>query len=885
MPTARDLLAAFTVLVLLGSVPSLGEDPSAPPDRSAARSEQRPTPLGQRLRRWTPIEAEEWLTPEPAYRWTLEQIAAGVADNRVMRLHYWLKQRLAPFDRPIPENWRHQAWLRQLASPASPAASAGDAAAFPLTGRWIGVGPTLIPGRVTGLSRVAGREGWLLAAMADGGAWLTRDNGGHWEPLTDREATQASGAVAADPRNPRRLYWATGEGNGAVDNYGGIGVLRSTDGGLTWTASDRFSASFRCLEVDPADSERLWACGAAGIYRSDDGGASWTQVGGGLPTDAGGTDLAFRPNQPSVIFASIWGRGLWRSEDSGGSWVQVEGGLPTDLGRNVLDICRADPQIMVVAPGTNGGGLYRSTDGGVTWSQVSQAPAHCGGQCWYDNTVAIAPDDCSTIYLGGVGFHISRDSGASWTQTSAPIHVDHHALLTGPDGEVVVGNDGGVYRSTDWGETFTNISLGLPTTQYYGACSSDVEAGMLMGGTQDRGSHRRRDADGWAIVLGGDGGMCAIAGSRLMGEYQNTALRRSLDTGASWQNAESGIKPDDPRAWVGIIEKDPSDASTLYVGTHRVYRTVDFHDTPWDDILGPIYYGRMVSALAVSPADRNVLWVGYEFGGLFRTTGALAPNPAFDNVKQNLPNRNIRRVVPDGTDPAKAWIVLGGYGYPKIMLTTDGGTTYTDVTGDLPDVPVNDLVADPGDTAILFAATDLGIYRSLDGGANWTGFSDGLPLAAVTDLFEHVADGRLIASTHGRSMFYLQAASTVAVAVPDGAAGGGHAMRAARTADGDLWLDYDTETCTAARYNLFHGPLNQVAEGPYDGAICGLSRGGQSVVPMPGTPGQSLFFQIAAATTDGIEGPHGHRSDGTPRPHSGVGFCSVTAHEDAAACP
>ena len=884
MSRCRFLLFTAVLLISPIAAPVRAQDAQAPPDRSGARTEQRPTPLGERLRRWTPIEAEEWLTPEPAYRWTLEQIAAGVADNRVMRLHYWLKQRLAPFDRPIPRNWRREARLRQIAPPAAPSAG-NDAATFPTTGRWVSVGPSSIPGRVTGLSRVAGREGWILAGMADGGAWLTRNNGSSWEPLTEREATQASGAVAADPRDPRRLYWATGEGNGALDNYGGIGVLRSSDGGLTWAASDRFSSSFRCLEVDPADPDRLWACGAAGIYRSDDGGTSWSQVGGGLPTDAGGTDLAFRPTDPSVIFASIWDRGLWRSDDGGTTWVQVEGGLPTGLGRNVVDICRSDPQQMVVAAATDGGDLYRSTDGGTSWNQVSQAPNHCGGQCWYDNTVAIAPDDCSTIYLGGVGFHITRDAGASWSGTSSSIHVDHHALLTGPGGEVIVGDDGGVYRSTDWGATFSNISLGLPTTQYYGACSSDVEAGMLMGGTQDRGTHRRRDSDGWKPVLGGDGGMCAIAAERLMGEYQNTALRRSLDTGANWQNAEAGIKADDPRAWVGIIEKDPGDASTLYVGTNRVYRTVDFHDTPWDDILGPIYFGRMVSALAVSPADRNVLWVGYEFGGLYRTTGALDPNPAFDNVKQDLPNRNIRRVVPDDSDPARAWIVLGGYGYPKLMLTTDGGASYTDVTGDLPDVPVNDLVVDPGDQAILFAATDLGIYRSIDAGATWSGFSDGLPLAAVTDLFRHVADGRLIASTHGRSMYYLQAASTVAVTVPDGAEAGGRALRAARTSAGDLWLDYDTETCTAARYHLFYGQLEQVAGDNYEGAFCDLSRGGQSVVPMPGAAGQSLFFQLAAATTDGAEGPHGFRSDGSPRPHSGVGLCGVVSHETTASCP
>ena len=848
-----------------------------------------PTAKGLLYKRLTRIDPLEWNSPDPAYRWALRQIDAGVADARVMRLYHWLKPRLAPYDRPIPEGWRQAALERQLQGPRESAGADGpgnDAATLPATGRWVPVGPTTIPGRVTGLSRVAGREGWLLAGMADGGAWLTKDHGQNWEALTEREATHASGAVAVDPSDPDTLYWATGEGNGAADNYGGIGVLRSHDGGRTWTASERFSSTFRCLKVDPADHQRLWACGGSGIYRSDDGGANWVQVEGGLPTDAGGTDLIFRPGDPSVIFAGIWGRGVWKSSDGGGAWSQVEGGLPADLGRNVLAACEADPDVMVVASGVNSGDVWRSTDGGSNWAVTAGDPNHCGGQCWYDNAVAIAPDDCQTIYADGVGFHVSRDGGVSWGGTGSSIHVDHHAILAGAGGEVIVGDDGGVYRSTDWGASFSNISTGLFTTQYYGACGSDVTDGELMGGTQDRGSHQLRPGEEWRIVLGGDGGMCAIGGQRLLGEYQNTNLRRSIDGGNSFQDANAGIKVDDPKSWVGIIEKDPSDPRTLYVGTNRVYRTTDFHDSIWDDILGPVYFGRMVTSLAVSPADRNVLWVGYELGGLYRTTEALAPGfPKFDDVKGSLPNRNVRRVVPDRTDPTTAWIVLSGYGYPKLMFTADAGTNYSDVTGDMPDVPVNDLVVDPGDTQVLFAATDLGIYRSADGGAHWTGFSDGLPLAAVTDLFVHPADQTLIASTHGRSMFRLQEVSPDAVAVPDGATVPGEELIAKRTEGGDLWLRYDTLTCTAARYNLFYGALADVAAGPYEGAECGLSRGGEDEVTMPGAAGENLFFAVAGASESGVEGPHGYRSDGSARPHSGEGFCGIALHQEAASCP
>ncbi|UCF67700.1 MAG: hypothetical protein JSV80_18410 [Acidobacteriota bacterium] len=901
---ARSLGAAVTLIAVLvaGSAAWCFADPPEDPDDhqtppSAIVSDfepglpgmlgQEPTPKGRLYRSLTLIEPLEWQTPDPTYRWTLQQIAAGLADARVMRLHYWLKQRLSPFERPIPEGWREAALARLRAPrPTAPDTDGGlDQAQLPAFGRWMPFGPTTIPGRVTGLAWVPHRPGWILAAMADGGLWLTKDNGASWDPLTEREATQASGAVATDPRDPDVFYWATGEGNGAIDNYGGIGVLRTADAGRTWHASNEFSNSFRCLRADPEFPLRLWACGDAGLYRSDDGAASFYQVEGGLPTDAGGTALVFRPGAPQTMFAGLWNRGVWKSIDAGTSWTQVEGGLPPDLGRNDVAVCDANPDVMVVASGLNGGDLWKSLDGGQSWSELTGAPDHCGGQCWYDNVVAIAPDDCDTVYSNGVGFHVSRDGGQSWGGTSSSIHVDHHAILTGLGGEVIVGDDGGVYRSTDYGHTFSNSSSGLPSTQYYGACGHDTDPGWVAGGTQDRGTHRRRDSDGWRLVLGGDGGMCALAGDKMLGEYQVTNLQRSLNGGDGFESANSGIRPEDPKAWVGIIEKDPGDGDTLYVGTSRIYRTTDFHDTPWVEIFPPLFYGRLVSALAVSPLDRNVLWAGFEVGGLYRTSNALAARPSFDDIRGGLPLRTVRRIVPHPNDVNAAWIIHAGYGYPKIYYTSDGGTSFADVSGDIPDVPINDLVVDAGDTDVLIAATDLGIFRSTDGGTTWHGFSDGLPAVAVVELFRHPADGSLIAGTHGRSMFRFRAASDEPVAVPDGQFVGGRSLVAERTSADELWIRFDTEACTAERYHLFFGELTQAAEGPYADAVCDLDRGGEQVLPMLGEPSQSLFFVVAGATGAGNEGPHGYRSDGTVRPHQASGLCGIVTQQTVVSCP
>ncbi|MFN7966582.1 MAG: hypothetical protein U0V87_12930 [Acidobacteriota bacterium] len=888
----RTSLALVAVCLGVGARPSWSQTTSNPAtsDQDVQQADgqfPKPTPQGLEFKRLTPIDPAEWHVPDAHFRWLLSRIDQGIADKRVMRQYYWARQRLIPFTSTIPFEWREPAWDRVSRSPA-PATRSNDAATISSIGRWINVGPTTIPGRVTGLARPANRPNELLAGMADGGVWRSRDNGQTWEPLSDREATLASGALAADTQDSETFYWGTGEGNGAIDNYGGIGVLRTSDGGRTWLRSSAFSGSFRGVTVNPHDRTEIWAAGDR-LFRSNDSGATFARVNGGTPEN-GAVTVIVHPADPSKILASFWGPGLYKSGDGGTTWTPMGNGLPQGTGRTEVAICAADPNVVYVYGEVGAGDMWKSIDGGTTWTTLFTSGFDpCGGQCWYDMSLKVAPDDCNTVYIGGVDAFVSRNGGSSWTSVGAAgsyVHVDHHTMLVGPGGEVVMGSDGGVFRSTNWGQTFQNIGLGLPTTQYYGSCGSDVEAGYLFGGTQDNGSHRRRDSDGWAWVLGGDGGMCAVGGNKVIGEYQNTNLQRSLDSGSSWQDANGGIDSHDPRSWVGIIEKDPLNANTLYVGTNKVYRTLDFKNTAWKQILGPVYFSRQVTALAVSPADRNVLWVGFDFGGLYRTSQATSTGTvAFQNVKRDLPNRGIRRVQPHPTDPNSAWIVLGGYGNPKLMFTSDAGGSYVDKTGDLPDVPVNDLVIDPGDSNVLLAATDLGVLRSDDGGAHWFGFSDGLPATAVIEMFRHPADGTIIAGTHGRSMYRFRPSASTAVAVPDGGTFAGDMMRAQRTADGRLWLAWDTTRCTAQTYNLFFGELGQVASGTYSGATCGLPRSGVSVIDMPGAAETSIFFLIAGATTGGVEGPHSVDSNGVTTANNGIGFCGITTHVAAASCP
>ncbi len=277
-------------------------------------------------------------------------------------------------------------------------------------------------------------------------------------------------------------------------------------------------------------------------------------------------------------------------------------------------------------------------------------------------------------------------------------------------------------------------------------------------------------------------------------------------------------------------------------------------------------------------------------GVVLMLSASIALRPYFDPAAQVVAGQTLacsvaRTIAPHPSDANGAWIVVGGFGYPKSYRTADAGTTYTDVTGDFPDEPINALLVDPGDTNVLLAATDVGVLRSTDGGAHWLGFSDGLPLAAVVDVFRHPASGDLVAVTHGRSFYRFRPAATGAVAVPDGKLVPGEEMLAQRTANGALWLRWDTAACTASDYGLFYGPLGDVASGIYADAVCGLGRTGEAVISMPGSAGGSFYFRIAAVSAGGTEGPHGYTSNGTPTPANGVGRCGITAHLDAVTCP
>lgn len=933
--------------------PRAGTDGAAAPGDDVEGGPRTP---GERFRAITPITASELNAVDPTFRALARKIAAGEADKRDMRAFEWLRWRIEPYDEAVDlsvgrdealarlrDKVRSRAAAQAFRARAaeSPLASPGEAldgsfgATFggatdastestvvsmgvSATGTWTAIGPTNIPGRTTGLAQPAGQPATLYASTAAGGLWRTTDSGATWTPLTDFEASLSGGAVLLDPNDANTIWFATGEGNFTSTSsgvfgtpmYPGAGVLKSTNGGMTWTISNDFSPNgIRRLALHPSDSTRLYAAGQSGCYLSTDAGATFTLITtGGIPSNGPASDVVVDPNDASRVFCAFYSDGIYRTEDGGTSWTVLDDGISTSPGRVALAIAPSDSNIMLAGIAENSGDLFVSTDAGDSWSRANGGVplGYCGGQCVWDNAVGFDATNANVMYAGGISTYRSQDGGATWDtipNVGSGVHVDQHFVLSPTANEVFLANDGGIYRSTDQGESFTQWAGGMDTSQYYAICRHSTDDDWAMGGTQDNGTHRRLNL-GWQQVLGGDGGMCMTGppGSDVViGEFQGHAMRRSSNGGNSWGDAEDGIGDSEPRPWIGVMAPDPSDRNNMWTTTNDIYRSLDAKATAWvrvgDNVrCDPAAGCLSASSISVAPSDSNTVWIAFRAqgaippftpgtpGGVLRTNNALDATPTWTDVTgATFPLRSIRQIRVHPDTPTTAYVVFTGTGTERIRKTIDDGATWTDVTGDHPAIPINDLMIDADNPGTLLSATDLGVYRSDDDGTTWYGFSDGLPRSPAMFFTYNRSSGKLRVGTHGRSMWdFVPSATSGPVAVPDGEVIPGDPMRADRLSSTEVRVTWDVATCTGTDTNLFHGDLTDVSTLSYNGQVCDLGTTGTADVTLPAG---DVFFVVSSEDAGGTEGPHGFDGTGTVRGANGVGFCGVTAQDTNATCP
>lgn len=668
--------------------------------------------------------------------------------------------------------------------------------------QWEPAGPYNIGGRITDIAIHPSQPNTIYLGAASGGILKSIDGGIHWLNVFASAPVISIGALAIDPANPQMLWAGTGEANSSSFSFIGNGIYKSIDGGDSWVHKGlEQTAYFGRIVVDYSNSNRVFAAATGtlftpnterGIFRTTDGGDTWERVLF-VSDSTSGIDLVQHPSNPDILYAAMWERmrgllyrrshgptsGIYKSTDGGDTWNPVNAGLPADgnMGRIGLAIAKNNPDRLYAFVDVNDFGtptakVFRSDNGALTWEPTNDG-ALAGMNSnfgWYFGQVRVDPLNDNRIYVLGVDMFRSDDGGNSYTQIAGyynidQIYVDHHAQYTDPaSGKIWHGCDGGLYTSDDQGNSWTKIN-NLPLTQFYAIEVDHQLPQRIYGGTQDNNTvcTRTGAVDDWDRILGGDGFYVKVDPTNsnvIFAEYQWGNLHKSTDGGYNFYyiaNYWSG----DRTNWSSPLAMSPDNTQTLYFGTYRVWKTINGGNS-WTAVSGDLTRGlagsgfSTLTTLAVSPLSSARVMAGSDDG---RVHLSLDNGNTWIDITAGLPNRWITRVAFDAFDPNTVYATVSGFRWdephPYVFRSVDLGQNWEPVQGNLPELPVNVIVSDPGKEGRLIVGTDAGIFYSENRGEAWMSLQEGMPQVPVTDLKIHHPTRTLVAGTYGCSAWRL----------------------------------------------------------------------------------------------------------------------------------
>ncbi len=669
---------------------------------------------------------------------------------------------------------------------------------------WEFAGPLNIGGRITDIEIPVDNADTYYVGAASGGIFKTTDAGANWQPIFDAMEMLSIGDMEISKTDPDIIWVGTGEPNAGGGSlvYDGDGIYKSEDAGATWQSkglSDIGSVGKVVIDPNNEDIILVAAMGPLfrndtnrGVYRSQDGGDTWDQVLF-VSDSTGAIDMAIHPTNGDIIYAAMWERtrrpeatsfggatsGLYRTTDGGDTWTEMTSGLPSaanEKGRISIDISQSNPDVLYARYANAAGsiqGVFRSQDGGDTWQEQNSSQLTNIGFHWWFRGIFVDPTDENTIYNVDFVVEKSTDGGATWGTAFPNVHVDQHALAfnAAAGGEVLLGNDGGLYYSNDDGATSTK-DVTLPITQLYRLYVDPQNEDKVYAGAQDNSTMRTTTGgvSDWNIINGGDGFQPLVDATNTNVIYalsQRGNFVKSTNDAGSFSGATNGIAGSDRKNWDTPVTFDPNNSQTLYYGANRLYKTTDAAGS-WTAISPDLTNGSgggnnaygTITTIDVSPLDSNLIYVGTDDGNVWMTQNG---GTDWENISVGIPNRWVTKVLADRDNVNRVFVTLSGYRYGEddgnVYRSSNRGEVWGAIGATLPDIPVNDIVKDAN--GVVYLATDIGVFGAATEGYNWEVIDGNLPSVVVNDLHIHEATGMLYAGTYGRSIYKLDLATVV----------------------------------------------------------------------------------------------------------------------------
>ena len=713
---------------------------------------------------------------------------------------------------------------------------------------WRNLGPE--GNRFSAAVGIPGDPSTYYVGSASGGIFKTTDGGVHWAAIFDNQPVQSIGSLAVSRSDPNIVWAGTGEAHIRSHVSLGQGVYKSTDAGKTWTLMGlEQTGRVARMVIHPQNPDVVLACALGhaygpqqerGVFRTTDGGATWTKV---LFVDenTGCSDLAMDPRNPRVLYAGMWqfeihtygresggpGSGLFTSRDGGVTWKRLTGhGLPTKpVGKVVVAIAPSNPDrvFAMIETGdglpwkgqeTEAGQLWRSDDAGENWKMIN-ADRNAMGRAHYYSRTVVSPDNENETYYLTASFAKSIDGGLTINtlQRGEAPGGDHHDIWIDPSNgnRMIVAHDQGLSISTNRGRSW--FRQRLSNAQIYHVTVDNEIPYNVLGNKQDEPTYRGPSnsrvqgfgGDGgimrgmWHSVGGGESGWATpdptnskliwstASGSGMVGGIvvrfeEDRRQFRNVEVWPQQSNGPAeGVKY--RFVWDAPLHISPNDHNTIYVGSQHVHRTQDGGQS-WQVIspdltlndrsrMGPsggltfdnigVEYAGVVYAIAESPKEKGLIWAGTNDGlvQLTRDNGKT-----WTNVTKNIPNLpvwgSVRSIVPSRYDAATAYITVDFHQMnnrdPFVYKTSDYGATWKSITNGIPKSMLSYakvIQEDPVRRGLLYLGTENAIYVSFDDGAQWVPLQNDLPHAPVSGIVvqEHFSD--LVISTYGRGFWIM----------------------------------------------------------------------------------------------------------------------------------